>query len=977
MDADPVGDKRSRLLASKTRWSEKGDISLFQQLINADTEKSNPDSINQWHSNITNKDDKQEKFQEYEGDHLKKAGMSEDDLALILEASLDGKTTVQTVQGFFRSYPENPPLTSAWNSLASGISGHSGPPSAMDVLTLWQDDPEELLLDLGFGVEEPDITVKIPARFINHQSKARGINIQVFLDAQQNRIDIENPDVRNRFRQIEVLQQVTTAFNSLVGGIPGAQKPVESQLSEEARVRRKRVGMLFRNASKKTLSQLANTRDQQRLPPSLSGQCFSPEQSGDLDKRIPLKRASLSPLVEEQALVSEGEESTEITTLPQVKSSSQKGSREMKNVTATIVSPKGATGVPAESFELEEIQSFDEGSIGGICTGTSDHPGIERGCLSRVRTNSCQSDSSGFLEEPFVPAYPTPGPELMKVLNAMSGDSTESPQKSGDLQETDVPSTYTQDSNKQTKFYAQDSNIATAIGPVHIGMIKTGDTTKRHIQDTNRTDCWVNKDTVQKDIVSDCVGDTLQRDLPGLREYGANTMQSTTLNSDSPNLCDYGANTIKNTTLQNDSLSKHNYRTDTVLNTASKRDLPILSTNYGTNTVQGTALQKDSPVLHDSGASFGKSVTFQNNSQNPSHDVVVEDGSQMEIQKSDLSVFKMDSSTTDPKASTVNKVLEGYNGRSVSVQMCSSLASKSSLRGSISHSLSIGHSPFSDVQLKRECKEQLSTDVADVSGNARSTNSLKTKEHAFSNHWHSQEISKGPYSMSLDKNRSYEDDTRWEAALWSGAQSFRSCGHKWQCCCQNKNSDKQHSGNPDQLNPANSMPYSMEELISMMRCMWKFRKMLTEIEERLEEEQDTVNNTFSDEHRDEIQDIMKLRAAVKKECDMLEQQLNDLVQAYDENMQMKMNRLLDEQAHLCNQLRFTPQPGRISKKSVGVQCNLLTDSPKPCLATQISDDTRLIHNNSEWCPGSKADKLDFVGFIKSLKDGSMNNDSLE
>lgn len=159
----------------------------------------------------------------------------------------------------------------------------------------------------------------------------------------------------DRFRQIEVLQQVTTAFNSLVGGIPGAQKPVESQLSEEARVRRKRVGMLFRNASKKTLSQLANTRDQQRLPPSLSGQCFSPEQSGDLDKRIPLKRASLSPLVEEQALVSEGEESTEITTLPQVKSSSQKGSREMKNVTATIVSPKGATGVPAESFELEEV----------------------------------------------------------------------------------------------------------------------------------------------------------------------------------------------------------------------------------------------------------------------------------------------------------------------------------------------------------------------------------------------------------------------------------------------------------------------------------------------------------------------------------------------------------------------------------------------------------------------------------------------
>lgn len=41
----------------------------------------------------------------------------------------------------------------------------------------------------------------------------------------------------------------------------------------------------------------------------------------------------------------------------------------------------------------------------------------------------------------------------------------------------------------------------------------------------------------------------------------------------------------------------------------------------------------------------------------------------------------------------------------------------------------------------------------------------------------------------------------------------------------------------------------MEELIGMMRCMWKFRKMLTEIEERLEEEQETVNSSFSDERR--------------------------------------------------------------------------------------------------------------------------------
>ncbi|XP_017346965.1 protein ITPRID1 isoform X3 [Ictalurus punctatus] len=862
--------------------------------------------------------------------------MSEDDLGLILKDSSSGKTTLNTVQGFLSSYPERPPLTSAWNSLTSGIVGHSGPPSTMDVLNLWQDDPEELLLDLGFGAEEPDITVKIPARFINHKSQARGINIQVFLEAQQNRIDIENPDVRNRFRQIEVLQQVTTAFNSLVGGvIPDSQRPVESQLSEEARVRRKRVGMLFQNASKKSLSQLANSRDQQPLSPSLAGQSPSPELPGDLpfDKRIPLKRASLSPLVEEQTLISEGAESTETTTLPQVKGSSPRGGRELKNVTSAIDSAKGSTGVPAESFELEEIQSFDEGSIGGTYTGTPDQPANERACLSRVRTNSCQSDSSGFLEEPFVPAYPNPGHELMKVLNAMSGESTESPRKSVDLQETAANSPYTQDSDKllkQTETSATDSNIDTAKAPARIGMIiSTGD--------TNRTDCLVKEDIVQKDIVGDCVG------------------ESTTLQRDSSGLCDHGANTVQSNTLQKDTMGLH---------------------NYSASTVQNTTLQKGLPVLHDYDASFGESTKFQKNSLNPSHDVVVGGDSQM---KSDVSVFKTDSSSTDPKAGTENKVpysTEGYCGRSVSVQMCSGLASQSSLRGSISHSSSTGHSPTSDVQLRRECREQSDSDVANNSDNAQSTNTPTTMEHPLPNPWRSQESFKGPHSTSVNKVRSYEEDTRWEAALWSGPQTCGPCGQKRRCCCQNKNSEEQYSGSSEQPLPDSSLPYSMEELIGMMRCMWKFRKMLTEIEERLEEEQETVNSSFSDERRAEVQDILKLRTAVKKESEMLEQQLSDLVQAYDDSMKMKMSRLLDEQSHLCTQLRFTPQPGHISKKSVGIQCTLLTDSPESCLPTQLTDDMRLIHNN-EWSHGCKPDKLDFVGFIKSLKDGSINNDSLE
>ncbi|XP_059183392.1 uncharacterized protein LOC131962408 [Centropristis striata] len=72
-----------------------------------------------------------------------------------------------------------------------------------------------------------------------------------------------------------------------------------------------------------------------------------------------------------------------------------------------------------------KIHSFDESSVTGSYTGAAEHLGV-RGI---TRTNSCQSDSSGFLEEPFIPSlsqHATPGPELIKALSGLSGGSTDS-----------------------------------------------------------------------------------------------------------------------------------------------------------------------------------------------------------------------------------------------------------------------------------------------------------------------------------------------------------------------------------------------------------------------------------------------------------------------------------------------------------------------------------------------------------------------
>ncbi|KAM5158270.1 protein ITPRID1 [Mantella aurantiaca] len=337
------------------------------------------------------------------------------------------KLSVKDYMSSLHSYMETPPAAKR-----DGGEKHAAitPTSISEMLKLCEADPVELLIDLGFGTDEPDICTKIPARFIMTPSEARGINTRVFIEAQKRRMEIENPNLCGRFRQLEVLEQVTSAFSSLLNDVHFVRKTEDTNLKKSTltQEKRKRIRQLLWKFSRQAKivdenpspcmvtdgltekqdeheplkdTENVNVLKRTHSTDQENAEVLSKEQLSTTDNGnvSPLRPEGLNMLYAPAKQYNLNEMAGKIRTL-----------RGCKVLSKTFRKASAQNKLqPPDSFELEEVQSFEE-----------DYPkALNQDRISEItRTNSCQSDSSGFQEDP-------PEPLPLKNLHG-SSDSIDS-----------------------------------------------------------------------------------------------------------------------------------------------------------------------------------------------------------------------------------------------------------------------------------------------------------------------------------------------------------------------------------------------------------------------------------------------------------------------------------------------------------------------------------------------------------------------
>ncbi|XP_051785321.1 protein ITPRID1 isoform X2 [Erpetoichthys calabaricus] len=964
------------------------------------------------------------------GGHLNRLCSTEDDLQLGVEACVYSSEEIQITINENISYPKaslDNSILSRGNSLTSSYSVRSEFKSVMDVLNFWKDDPEEILLDLGFGREEPDISVKIPSRFINNPSVAQGINIRLFLEAQKERMEVENADFSTRFRQLEVLHNVTSAFSSLFNNVSSSNEQcapksdvnrTDNRQAFSDKKKRSKLSSLLRRASKQALGQMQSRLESQNIPETEDGQKAFTRPKG-IDKPLLKRRinpcftesVSLGPLVEEQSPAPDGL-SSKSNTGDANKENSQtdhfSSTTEMENSVVTEISRMRPRDSPCsmssilmkrhatdnkapDSFEMEEIHSFDEGGI------TENFPALARDdILVDVikRANSCQSDSSGFLEEPSVPAIISQSvdmPEISEIPPLSSVMISQSMQSQGPLTISSSLVSSTPDPKKE---------METIVDPEADAKITDENEDfpeMEHIRDETSAHSFPAESPIPDSSLPTLFKEDFSKTVVEHPDKGRSLMDtSLNENKDEQEVICNKTETIPQQLVNDNENNISNFK-NSILHTES--DIPVYlcsdedmqNKNCYVNSQSEMMNILDNspcPVQSEDGLSI-ESFTTKKIFKSASNE---EAGEETHLRDSITAKEPLQAS---PSKSGLT--------RSVTVQMASELyfTQKSDLKTNLSKRYSLEYAePFCHNK-RQQFMKRTQSDMPEFYKEAGNQNGSVKQRKKVSTSKHSNDLYYS--SVNLSDSMDFKRENRNVETFYSEQPSLcyhhhhycHFCCHQSHCssCCSQKGMPTLGAVGHLQttlqllqcvLRKIAVLPYTMEEMENMKKSLHTFRERLFEIEEQIIHEQAEVCNALSEIEREDVKHINDLRKSVRQEVTELEDQLGDLAHKYEEGLKMQLQRLLEEQSYLLKELHIkgeeTHQSAansvQTSGKSIAIQCHLLNGTPaeNSCDLPDVKDPCSDIPAPETSQEESKAtsrksnppEKLDFIGFLHSI-----------
>ncbi|XP_048390611.2 protein ITPRID2 isoform X2 [Stegostoma tigrinum] len=272
------------------------------------------------------------------------------------------------------------------NSMNSTGSGKSNTTvsSVSELLDLYEEDPEDVLYNLGFGTDEPDLASKIPCRFFNSASFAKGIDFKLFLDAQMQRMELDNPNfaLTSRFRQIKVLTTVANVFSSLYSQVSGAPvKRIGTSTEDPAAGEAPANGNIAAGRLKKTMSKLNLLGQQQVKASETSNRAVSADMENS--------KASQSPGTNESMTDNEKKE--------EVKQKKEARLHKWHKLTDCSLKPVAEEVIGGSGSPLNSLESISQGTMCDITAGQTSvlngSVSTRKGSGNRLKDDSGISDS--------------------------------------------------------------------------------------------------------------------------------------------------------------------------------------------------------------------------------------------------------------------------------------------------------------------------------------------------------------------------------------------------------------------------------------------------------------------------------------------------------------------------------------------------------------------------------------------------------